>query len=136
MPSLSLQLDPALKRATCAAFASRPPAGPAHPSPRIAHALPSTRQYASAFNQPLSLDTSSVTDMSHMFKVPRGPWPPTSWSNAPNDQQCGLYENGVPGDQQGVLCEIGARNEASATKEAFEVTCPVSRHLALAVALT
>ena len=28
-----------------------------------------TRQYADAFNQPLSLDTSSVTDMSYMFYV-------------------------------------------------------------------
>ena len=28
-----------------------------------------TRQYASAFNQPLSLDTSSVTDMGSMFYV-------------------------------------------------------------------
>eukprot|EP00964_Phaeocystis_antarctica_P009907 scaffold5379_cov58-Phaeocystis_antarctica.AAC.1 len=59
----------------------------------------------------------------------------TSWSNAPNDQQYGLYEKntlndqegvlyevGVPGDRQGVLCEIGACNESSATKEAFEVT--------------
>ena len=71
------------------------------------------------------------------------------WDNASNNQQCGLYENntlnnqegvlyeiGMPGDQQGVLYEIGARNESSATKEAFEATCPVSRHLALAVALT
>ena len=71
------------------------------------------------------------------------------WDNASNNQQCGLYENntlnnqegvlyeiGVPGDQQGVLYEIGARNESSATREAFEATCPVSRHLALAVALT
>ena len=33
------------------------------------HALPSTRQYASAFNQPLSFDTSSVTDMRYMFFV-------------------------------------------------------------------
>ena len=100
----------------------------------------------------------------HMMKpiVAIATKPITSWSSAPNDQQCGLYEKntlndqegvlyeigvpgdqegvlyeiGVPGDQQGVLCEIGARNEASATKEAFEVTCPVSRHLALAVALT
>jgi len=31
--------------------------------------LPSTRQGASAFNQPLSLDTSKVTDMSNMFSV-------------------------------------------------------------------
>ena len=28
-----------------------------------------TRQDASAFNQPLSLDTSSVTDMRYMFRV-------------------------------------------------------------------
>eukprot|EP00964_Phaeocystis_antarctica_P081073 scaffold50683_cov52-Phaeocystis_antarctica.AAC.5 len=71
------------------------------------------------------------------------------WENVSNNQQCGLYENntlnnqegvlyeiGVPGDQQGVLYEIGARNESSATKDAFEATCPVSRHLTLAVALT
>ena len=85
------------------------------------------------------------------------------WDNAPNNQQCGLYENntlnnqegvlyeiGVPGDQEGVLYEIGvpgdqrdvlyeivgACNESSATREAFEATCPVSRHLALTVALT
>ena len=83
------------------------------------------------------------------------------WDNASNNQQCGLYENnrlnnqegvlyeiggdqegvlygiGVPGDQQCVLYKIvGARNESSATREAFEATCPVSRHLALTVALT
>ena len=33
------------------------------------YALLSTRQYASAFNQPLSVDTSSVTDMRYMFSV-------------------------------------------------------------------
>jgi len=31
--------------------------------------LPSTRQRASAFNQPLSFDTSKVTDMTYMFYV-------------------------------------------------------------------
>ena len=31
--------------------------------------LPSTRQYAHAFNQPLSFDTSKVTNMFHMFLV-------------------------------------------------------------------
>jgi hypothetical protein len=41
----------------------------------VPHAFPSdgcplwTRQYASAFNQPLSFDTSSVTYMSAMFEV-------------------------------------------------------------------
>ena len=40
------------------------------PTPRPAsHALLSTRQGASAFNQPLSFDTSKVTDMSRMFWV-------------------------------------------------------------------
>jgi len=42
---------------------------PARTSPRIACALPSTRQHAHAFNQPLSFDTSKVTDMSYMFYV-------------------------------------------------------------------
>jgi len=49
-------------------------------SPRIACALPSTRQSATAFNQPLSFDTSSVTTMSDMFfvrslRVPLAPKP-------------------------------------------------------------
>ena len=44
-----------------------PPA--ARTSPRIARPSLSTRQSAYAFNQPLSLDTSKVTDMSYMFYV-------------------------------------------------------------------
>ena len=40
---------------------------PARTSPHIACALLSTRQLATAFNQPLNLDTSSVEDMSYMF---------------------------------------------------------------------
>ena len=49
----------------------RPARSPAsRPTPRPAsHALLSTRQYASAFNQPLSFDTSKVTDMEDMFEV-------------------------------------------------------------------
>ena len=40
------------------------------PTPRPApHALLSTRQNASAFNQPLNFDTSSVTRMGYMFNV-------------------------------------------------------------------
>ena len=40
------------------------------PAPRPAlYALLSTRQSASAFNQPLTFDTSSVTDMGRMFYV-------------------------------------------------------------------
>jgi len=46
-----------------------PPAFRLAPLPPASHALPSTRQAASAFNQPLSFDTSSVTDMNYMFQV-------------------------------------------------------------------
>ena len=55
--------------AACAATASHPPASPARTSPRIAYALPSTRQDAYAFNQPLSFDTSKVTNVFGMFWV-------------------------------------------------------------------
>jgi surface protein len=37
--------------------------------PRIVRPPCGTRQYASAFNQPLSLDTSKVTNMGHLFQV-------------------------------------------------------------------
>jgi hypothetical protein len=53
----------------CAATTPGPLASRLAPFPPASHALPSTRQYASAFNQPLSFDTFSVTDMSYMFGV-------------------------------------------------------------------
>ena len=40
-----------------------------HLSPRIVYALLLTRKGASAFNQPLSFDTSKVTTMSGMLEV-------------------------------------------------------------------
>ena len=45
-----------------------PPPGPLPPRPTL-YALSSAQQEASAFNQPLGLDTSSVTDMAYMFQV-------------------------------------------------------------------
>ena len=45
-----------------------PPPGP-RTSPRIASSSSDSRQYASAFNQPLSFDTSSVKRMDTMFHV-------------------------------------------------------------------
>ena len=42
---------------------------PTRTSSRIVCARLSTRQGASAFNQPLSFDTSSVTTMGWMFQV-------------------------------------------------------------------
>jgi hypothetical protein len=56
----------------CMPLAPRPPYTLPPPGPHLAPhrmPLPSTRQLASAFNQPLSLDTSKVTDMSNMFSV-------------------------------------------------------------------
>jgi hypothetical protein len=53
-------------------LAPPPPHAPPPPGAHLApasHALLSTRQTASAFNQPLSFDTSKVTDMYAMFHV-------------------------------------------------------------------
>ena len=60
----------------------RPPASWPACRPLI-YAFPlDSRQDADAFNQPLSLDTSSVTSMQYMFQVrlPRLPMPPTHQS--------------------------------------------------------
>ena len=48
-----------------------PPLPPSRlaPHPNFLYAFFSTWQVASAFNQPLSLDTSSVTSMFYMFRV-------------------------------------------------------------------
>ena len=50
-------------------YLPRPSRLPARTSPRIVHAPLSARQYAVAFNQPLSFDTSGVTSMYQMFYV-------------------------------------------------------------------
>ena len=44
-----------------------------------------TRQNTSAFNQPLTFDTSSVTSMIGMFRVrsARALWPPTAFGWTP-----------------------------------------------------
>jgi hypothetical protein len=55
--------------AACAATAPRPTVSRPAPRPASHVPLPSTRQKAYAFNQPLSLDTSKVTDMQSMFYV-------------------------------------------------------------------
>ena len=54
--------------APCAAIACRPAV--CRPAPRLAaYAVLSARQSASAFDQPLTFDTSRVKDMSWMFYV-------------------------------------------------------------------
>ena len=64
----ALRACPLAVQAACAAAASLPPASRLSPRP-ASHALLSTRQSAYAFNQPLSFDTSKVTEMSAMFTV-------------------------------------------------------------------
>ena len=54
--------------AACVAATQRPHASRPAPLP-ASHARLSTRQYASAFNQALSFDMSSVTDKRDMFTV-------------------------------------------------------------------
>jgi len=70
--------------AASATTAPYPPASRPAPRPAL-HALLSTRQFASAFNQPLSWDTSMVTNMHQMFYVrsARVPWPPSLESGLP-----------------------------------------------------
>ena len=65
-PSLQSVLPRAC--AACAATTPWPPASRTASRPTV-YALRSTRQRQSAFNQPLSFDTSSVTAMDAMFQV-------------------------------------------------------------------
>ena len=67
-PTHSLESGPLPVHADCLAATQRPHASRAVPLP-ASHARPSTRQYATAFNQPLSFDTSKVTTMVRMFFV-------------------------------------------------------------------
>ena len=79
------QLNPSLN-ATCATRCPTPSHIPAHMPPASYAALSArqTRQAAVAYNQPLSLDTSSVNDMSKMFQVRSArALPPTLKSGLP-----------------------------------------------------
>jgi len=60
---------PLVQLLSCRHHTTGPPASRLAPLPPASDALPSTRQAASAFNQPLSFDTSSVTTMRDMFFV-------------------------------------------------------------------
>eukprot|EP00964_Phaeocystis_antarctica_P096346 scaffold62657_cov64-Phaeocystis_antarctica.AAC.6 len=51
--------------------------------PRTLYPPFDSRQYASAFNQPLSFDTSSVTRMGSMLKVRSSPFPAPNLQSSP-----------------------------------------------------
>jgi len=68
-PASSLRTWVLCLHAACAAAARTPSRLPAPPFAALFMLSLSTRQYAYAFNQPLSWDTSRVTTMSHMFNV-------------------------------------------------------------------
>ena len=72
-PAPDPQLGPRL-HAACVAATSRPPASQPACHPRRMPSL-STWQYATAFNQSLSFDTSKVTTMENMFYVRSAPCP-------------------------------------------------------------
>ena len=71
-PAPNLQSSPLL-HATCAAVVRRLPPADWYTSPRNVCPPFDSRQRASAFNQPLSFDTSSVTNMHGMFYVRSAP---------------------------------------------------------------
>ena len=75
-PAPTSAVEPSPLPAACAAVVCMPPSRlqPA-PSPRSECPPFDSRQGASAFNQPLSFDTSSVTNMDYMFSVRSSPCP-------------------------------------------------------------
>ena len=77
---------PALSRALpvhAVCVAATPHASPGRTPLHASHARLSTRQVTNVFNQPLSFDTSKVTDMRHMFTVRSArALPPTALSRA------------------------------------------------------
>ena len=81
--ALDLQLSLSL-HAACAAVARRVPPPPARTSPRTLCPPFDSRQAASAFNQPLSFDTSSVTAMYVMFHARSSPCPAPNLQSSPS----------------------------------------------------
>eukprot|EP00964_Phaeocystis_antarctica_P045733 scaffold26342_cov63-Phaeocystis_antarctica.AAC.1 len=81
-PAPNLQSRPLL-RAVCAAVVHRLLPPDPYTSPRIVCPSFDSRQYASAFNQPLSFDTSSITTMNTMFSVRSSPCPAPNLQSRP-----------------------------------------------------
>eukprot|EP00964_Phaeocystis_antarctica_P052428 scaffold30701_cov45-Phaeocystis_antarctica.AAC.1 len=81
-PAPNLQSRPPL-HAACAAVVHRLLPPNLYTSPRTACPSFDSRQYALAFNQPLTFDTSSVTNMDWMFDVHSSPCPVPQFAVAP-----------------------------------------------------
>ena len=81
-PAPNSQSSPLL-HAACAAVARRLPPPDWYTSPRTACPPSDSRQGGSAFNQPLSFDTSSVTTMYGMFYVRSSPCPAPNLQSSP-----------------------------------------------------
>ena len=84
------------------------------PSLRIAYPPFYSRQYASAFNQPLSFDTSSVTNMDRMFEVRSSPCPSPNLQSSPRALSCTLRAPRSP-----AASRLPARTS-------FRTVCPLS----------
>ena len=82
-----------LLHAACAAVVRRLPG---RTSPRTVCPPFDSRQYASAFNQPLSFDTSSVTTMAYMFYVRSSPCPAPNLQSSPLPCTLRLHRDRTP----------------------------------------
>eukprot|EP00964_Phaeocystis_antarctica_P004953 scaffold2698_cov48-Phaeocystis_antarctica.AAC.5 len=76
-------VDPSPARALCTTVVHRLLPPDPYTSPRTACPSFDSRQGASAFNQPLSFDTSSVTNMGYMFSVRSSPCPAPNLQSSP-----------------------------------------------------
>ena len=70
---------------------------------------------AAAFNQPLSFDTPSVTDMNNMFAVRSSPWPPTCSRALP----CTLLAPRSPPDPSPCHASYALRSDSRQGASAF-----------------
>eukprot|EP00964_Phaeocystis_antarctica_P081927 scaffold51305_cov60-Phaeocystis_antarctica.AAC.1 len=81
-PAPNLQSSPPLRLACTAVASALPPPRPQLAPHRVCPPFDS-RQNARAFNQPLSFDTSSVTNIGYMFYVRSSPCPAPNLQSRP-----------------------------------------------------
>ena len=109
-------LDPTAVHAATAATAPGTPAFRAAPR-RATHAHLSTRQDAAKFNQPLSFDTSRITTMDRMFKVPPAHALTSSLESGPPPALCHPISWAVA--RRATRARLSTRQGASAFNQAL-----------------